>query len=209
MKTNKHQTNKRSAFTLIEMIGVLAVIAILAALLIPKIFEAINNARINTAVVGYNTIKTAVMDHYGKYGNFTLGGTNATVPTTTTGINGYDTNVLAAEALIDKPFAPRVGTNAYVVWSTCSAANTAVTGSVNAYDLDGNSSAANDAAGTYILECVIEGVALADAQAISRRLDGPSLSEVENAATADLRGRVIYAVNGNNPVAVRMYITHR
>src|SRR6266436_5262795 len=35
------------AFTLIEMIGVLAVIAVLAALLIPKIFESINSARLN------------------------------------------------------------------------------------------------------------------------------------------------------------------
>ena len=59
---------RSTGFTLIEMIGVLAVIAILAALLIPKIFEAINSARINNCVVSYNTIKTATMDHYGKYG---------------------------------------------------------------------------------------------------------------------------------------------
>ncbi len=47
------------AFTLIEMIGVLAVIGILAALLVPKIFEAINNARINSTAVSIATIKTA------------------------------------------------------------------------------------------------------------------------------------------------------
>jgi len=34
-------------FTLIEMIGVLAMIAILASMLIPKIYEAINSARIS------------------------------------------------------------------------------------------------------------------------------------------------------------------
>ena len=47
MKINTHLPKRRQskAFTLIEMIGVLAVIAILAALLIPKIFNAINSAQ--------------------------------------------------------------------------------------------------------------------------------------------------------------------
>src|SRR6266478_6268586 len=43
MKLNSVKTNKdkkRDAFTLIEMIGVLAVIAILAAMLIPRVFSA-------------------------------------------------------------------------------------------------------------------------------------------------------------------------
>ena len=66
IRSNKHRVSQ--AFTLIEMIGVLAVIAILASMLIPKIFEAINSARINNTVQSYNAIKTAVMDHYGKYG---------------------------------------------------------------------------------------------------------------------------------------------
>ncbi len=62
-------------FTLIEMIGVLAVIAILASMLIPKIFEAINSARVNNAAVSYNAMKTAVMDHYGKYGSILVSNT--------------------------------------------------------------------------------------------------------------------------------------
>src|SRR3989442_1205450 len=85
MKVRKFGQPRRSvAFTLIEMIGVLAVIAILAALLIPKIFEAINNARISNALVSYNTVKTACMDHYAKYGginNTANRGTSAVPPT--------------------------------------------------------------------------------------------------------------------------------
>src|SRR6266704_6062192 len=79
MKIRCTKTRKANAFTLIEMIGVLAVIAILAALLIPKIFEAINNARINNAVVSYNTVKAACMDHYGKYGAIDATTNGATV----------------------------------------------------------------------------------------------------------------------------------
>ena len=45
----------RKGFTLIEMIGVLALIAILASLLLPKIYEAINGSRIsNTTALGGN-----------------------------------------------------------------------------------------------------------------------------------------------------------
>ncbi len=51
--------SNRQAFTLIEMIGVLAVIAILAAVLIPKVFSAINNARVNNAAMSVQTVKTA------------------------------------------------------------------------------------------------------------------------------------------------------
>src|SRR6266508_2239229 len=69
----KHR-RKLGGFTLIEMIGVLAVIAILASLLIPKIFEAINNARVNNASVTCGTVKTAIADHYAKFGSIAIDG---------------------------------------------------------------------------------------------------------------------------------------
>ena len=69
MKIISNQRKSSQAFTLIEMIGVLAVIAILASMLIPKIFEAINNSKINNAAVSYNTVKTALADHYAKWGS--------------------------------------------------------------------------------------------------------------------------------------------
>ena len=47
LKTTK--TKKGLGFTLVELIGVMAVIAILSAMLIPKIFDAINSARIEHA----------------------------------------------------------------------------------------------------------------------------------------------------------------
>src|ERR1035438_6061253 len=102
-------------FTLIEMIGVLAVIAILAALLIPKVFSAINQARVNGVTVSLDTVKTALVDHYGKYGNFDQQfGTNGII-TFTTGIStGYDTNILTIEGLLDKPFIAAISTNATI-----------------------------------------------------------------------------------------------
>src|SRR5437588_6651261 len=67
--TSIHYPSRRQAgFTLIEMIGVLAVIAILASLLIPKIFSAIDSSRAGNASMSCNTVKAAVADHYSKFG---------------------------------------------------------------------------------------------------------------------------------------------
>src|SRR5215468_6701873 len=94
----------QSGFTLIEMIGVLAVIAILAAVLIPKVFEAINNAKVNNAAMSCNTVKTALADHYAKAGSLaaevTPYGTNNTL---TIPVPQYDA-VLLREGFLDKPF---------------------------------------------------------------------------------------------------------
>src|SRR5580700_8552874 len=103
------EESTETAFTLIEMIGVLAVIAILAALLIPKVFDAISNARVNNAAVSLETMRTAITDHYGKYGLLnTIGGTN---PINTFPYPNYDVAMMT-EGLLDKPFAVKIGTGA-------------------------------------------------------------------------------------------------
>src|SRR5271165_701149 len=102
LRGQRQEHTRREAFTLIEMIGVLAVIAILAAMLIPKVFSAIDAARVNSTAVNLDTVKTAVADHYGKYGQFNmLFGTN-NVTGSTNIFTGYDTAVLLQEGLLDK-----------------------------------------------------------------------------------------------------------
>jgi len=216
MRINPIQTNpinkrKVRAFTLIEMIGVLAVIAILAALLIPKVFSAINDARINSALVGCETVKTAIVDHYGKFGRFDC--TNGVVITPfTTPYGGYDTNVLMVEGLIDKPFMTKVGTNSTIRVAVCAAAGTPVTGSGAAYNLSGNGSA-NEATGQFVVEAVISGMAEADAQAISQRIDGITMSsQGVTPGLPDTQGRVTYAAptgGAGGVVNVYIYLAHR
>lgn len=206
----------QSGFTLIEMIGVLAVIAILAALLIPKVFSAIADAKINNAVVSAETIKTAIADHYGKYGKFdTTFGTNGAVQaaidsaTIAAPYMGYDTNVLMFESLLDKPFQTKLGDAWTIQIRPGAAANVPVDGGVNpAYNLDGNS--VNNVVGQFVLEAVIKNVAEADAQAISQRVDGPNLTTT-SLGQSDNRGRVIYTQAGaaGSPVNVYIYLTHR
>jgi prepilin-type N-terminal cleavage/methylation domain-containing protein len=221
MKLNSLSNQRSSyqgAFSLIEMIGVLAVIAILAALLIAKVFSAIADAKINNTLVGTETIKSAVADHYGKYGRFdTIFGTNnLTAPQF-----GYDTKVLMFESLLDKPFQTKLGTNWYIIMASCDEAGDVVTApnatpngtdeGENAYCLDGNGPQ-NEASGQYVIEAVITGVPEADALALSQRLDGPSLS-ASSASTApgtgDLNGRVKYDGANGGVTTVYIYITHR
>lgn len=203
MKTTNRKTNRTNAFTLIEMIGVLAVIAILAALLIPKVFQAITEARINTVPVGAGTVKTGVIDHYAKYGALnTLRGTN----TMTAPIPDYDTLILLAEGFIDKPFEPRVGTTNNVILRAAGDAS-APSASDSRYNLSGGTNTLNEALGTHVVEALIEGVPIADAQAISARIDGLALSQAEGSTAADLLGRVKYA--GTNLTSVYIYLTHR
>ena len=194
------------AFTLIEMIGVLAVIAVLAALLIPKIFESINNARINQVVLSCQTIKTAVLEHYGKFQS--LASSNG-VPLTTLPNDNFD-GVLLAEGLIDQTFTAKIGVTSFIRVRSVTgfSANTTVDPAVpsSGYDLDGDGM--NDIVGAqYLIEAIIVQVSDADARDLNNILDGPQLGETTSGQ--DFKGRVTYhKPSGSNPLVVRIYLTH-
>jgi prepilin-type N-terminal cleavage/methylation domain-containing protein len=191
MKTQKrNEVQAKRAFTLIEMIGVLAVIAILAALLIPKIFEAINNARVNNALVSYNTVKTAVMDHYAKYGGIDRSTNNVIL--VGTGLTAYD-HTLLTEGFLDKPFLTKIGSTS---WVQVVAAN------LSQYDLDGDGNIDTTNGASYVVEAIIAGVPGTDARDVNDRLDGSGAPFTW--ANPDTKGRVKY--DGTN---LDIYITHR
>jgi prepilin-type N-terminal cleavage/methylation domain-containing protein len=209
-----------SGFTLIEMIGVLAVIAILAAVLIPKVFEAINNARVSNASMSVNSMKTSCIDHYAKFGTFpTDGSTTPATPITTLPYDAFDT-VLVKEGLADKPFSVKIGdgtTGATGARVRIVPAATTVGGTIDGvnlavaqYNLSGNTTPVGDTIGTWLVEAVIKGVTLADARALNASIDGTS-SGMGEISGNDFGGRVIYAkpTNAGDPVDVHIYLTHR
>jgi prepilin-type N-terminal cleavage/methylation domain-containing protein len=200
---------RRKAFTLIEMIGVLAVIAILAALLIPKIFEAINNARINNACISVNTVKTALADHYAKYGS--LASANGAVIAIGNTSTNFDSIALLAEGFIDKPFEVKISNASDIRLVQGATTATAASGANSAYDLDG-SGTANDAGPdtAVVAEALITNVNATDAWELSKRLDGEQITLTPaDASTEDLKGRVKYATPANGVTDVHVYLTHR
>jgi prepilin-type N-terminal cleavage/methylation domain-containing protein len=209
MRITISQRKSSQAFTLIEMIGVLAVIAILASMLIPKIFEAINSARVNNAAVSYNAVKTAVMDHYGKFGSL-LSSNGVAIAAGDASLANYDKYILLREALVDKAFAVRIGdgsTNT-VIKVVPMLGTAAVSGINEQYDLDGDGASDTGGSGNLV-EAVISGVATADAIELSHRLDGIPLSQATGSVAADLAGRVKYATPVNGITDVYIYIAHR
>ena len=71
MKKKEFMKNE-AGFTLIEMVGVLAVIAILAALVAPKIFEVIVDSKATRFAGEVNTYKTAVTRWYKDMGTLAI-----------------------------------------------------------------------------------------------------------------------------------------
>ena len=202
MKIRNAQYRNAQAFTLIEMIGVLAVIAILAGLLIPKVFEAINNARVNNAAVSYNTVKSAISDHYAKFGSLlSSNGVTFTLPNPAAA--NYD-GMLLTEGFLDKKFQVKIGdTNSHVQVVNALAAGGTIGPSDAAHDLDGTGG--NDAVGGVVVQAVISGVTELDAKDLNDRLDGATLGTA--ILTSDLVGRVKYATG--SPTTVYIYVTHR
>jgi prepilin-type N-terminal cleavage/methylation domain-containing protein len=190
-------------FTLIEMIGVLAVIAILAALLIPKVFSAINQARVNGVTVSLETVKTALVDHYGRYGNFDQQfGTNATPIAFINGVStSYDTNVLMVEGLLDKPFLAAIATtNATIELCQGGKENNGTP-----FQL-GGPGIGSTAGATYVLQAKLTGVSVADAKDLNDRIDGTVLGFP--IGSQDTVGRVEYTmISGSGNVYI--YLTHR
>jgi type II secretory pathway pseudopilin PulG len=201
MKIRSRTNRKAAAFTLIEMIGVLAVIAILAAVLIPKVFEAINNSRINNAAMSVQTVKTALADHYAKFGS--IASSNSVVLTTLPNPN-FDV-VLLNEGFLDKLFTTKIGiTTNNVFISSTGTTPPAVDATSHTYDLNGDGTV-DTLANTIVVDAVITGCTEQDAKDLNDRIDGIALGTA--IGTADTLGRVKY--DATSPTTAYIYITHR
>ena len=203
MKTNTKNTTNHG-FTLIEMVGVLAVIAILAALLVPKIFAAINDSRISSAVSGVNACKTATMTYFGKTAAFPLTTTTDAASILATRFD----QVLVDEKLMDQLLSCKIAetaSSARVTPITAAADAAAVAGDGTCFSLDG----VTPITGVKVVYIKLEGVTASDAKELSRRSTGKTLYILDEPTTglhpADIQhllrvlGRL---VDGGNTVVV-------
>lgn len=210
MKTTPHNKSPRSGFTLIEMIGVLAIIAVLAALLIPRIFSAINESRISGAAMSYNSLKSAAMTYFGKHGRFGDSAGAAYSDAALAAPVVYDTVLLQA-GVLEKPFATKVGDNATVHIALAAAATVDPAdfdaASVPAFNLDGNATVLNEATGRAVIYATLTNVSSDDAKDLNDRIDGATLGSALGAE--DAQGRVKYGEPVNGNTTVYLYVAHK
>ena len=190
--------NSSKAFSLIEMIGVLAIIGILASVVAPKVFDAIRDAKITGAVGVLQTVKSSATDYARKYNNLPIDGNKApggtfTRPygdglavTTNTATFG---DLLIFEGILDKLVVP-IGPNLNATYSTASVTLNPV-GAAGAKPVNTNlnypmvlcrtygsllestrlfSSAQNS---TRVVFMVIPGLTTLEAAGLKTKIDGP------------------------------------
>jgi prepilin-type N-terminal cleavage/methylation domain-containing protein len=218
-------SKSRHGFTLVEMIGVLSVISILASLLVPRVFQAINDSRVAAAAASYNGVKSAVNEYFGRFG--LLGGANgATINiANNAAFEEWDLNVLVSGGFMERPFMVKLGNGLVGLTDdgsrlrlinisdngpTTDPASVAADLAQGAYDLDGSGGATdNDIIGGTVVEAVINGVEEKDARDLSLAIDGPSLAAAAAAGSADTKGRVKYLIGNDGLASIRIYVAHK
>ena len=154
-------THRQRGFTMIEMIGVLAVIAILASIVAPKIFDAIRDSKINTFASNIQAVETAVANYYKDTGALpSSGGDLISAPS---GVSNWKGPYL--DKSLDKLFTSLTSTVVLVKESSSARGYAISTSGTNSY--------ANK---TSIVSLGFGSIDPADAKAVSGVIDGDSAS---------------------------------
>ena len=210
-------------FTLIEMIGVLAIIAILAAAVAPRVFEVIADSRGTRMATEVRAIETGVTRYYGDVGtiqnldkatgNPAVDAVGALYQETLTSRVALDATpgTLAAWRRFNGPYlekfitgAPAIGTSQNLFVAAAEAATDDATTTNNAFNLDGNATT-NDTPGGGPQAVVILQVTGAD-QADFEKVD--SIFDEGVTGTKGLNGRVKYD-GTSSPTEMLILIAYR
>lgn len=208
------QPNGQQGFTLIEMIGVLAIIAILIAAVSPRIFDAISDSRISNCAALVKTLQTTVSKYYADAGTvFPLNAAGVTVannagtalPDILTGVTPVPAPAAGLWSKVKSPYLdkfassnPPIGT-AMTMPAVLAVAGAAANTNTN-YDLNGDGSG-DIAAGNQLVSLLITGVSQKEFTNLDRILDegiGTTATEKQT------RGKVKWAAAGAG--TLRIYL---
>jgi prepilin-type N-terminal cleavage/methylation domain-containing protein len=204
-------------FTLVEIIGVVALIAILAAILAPRVVGIIGRGKVNATAQAIASLKTATMDYIAQ--NSALPIRDGSAATNGAVANGRFDADLVAGGFLEKLFACGIGNQTFDnsplpgrVHVRSQAASiskravkpTATTGG-NSFDLDRDASIADFTTEHTVVAAVIPGAVLSEAIALNKEIDGV----VNKGAKADTVGRCVYSdADPEKRVTIYVYIAH-
>jgi prepilin-type N-terminal cleavage/methylation domain-containing protein len=202
----KLKINRKSSsgFTLIEMIGVLAIIGILASVVAPKVIEAIRDAKVTSSLANLNTIKSAAINYYARYNSYVPDSTKLAVEPGSTPPTGWNrsygktgvltaplTNfgdILMSEGLLEK-IASSLGTSGTTQGANASSATAVVGISTSDYPevlcktITTTKQFTGAQNATRIITFRIPAVSLLEAAAMKTKVDGPFTATQINGAS--------------------------
>lgn len=126
MKKHLKQIRQSKGYSLLELVLVIAIVAVMVGLLLPKGFDALRTARVQQVVKTVDALKTAIVDYLSLAGgNGSLPRTEGTgIPTAGAALTGATDAakgnaarldaVLLATGRMERPLALRMGTQSYV-----------------------------------------------------------------------------------------------
>lgn len=230
LRRNKRQGDgvrlDSQGFTLIEMIGVLAVVAVLAAMVLPKVFEVIAESRVNAMAASVKAYETAVIKYYSDIGNLAPLNAAGTPTDETTGdsataislaarltLSSSDALVLATGSWpkfrgpylekFDSATPPALGTTMYLPCTTAVAYDTAVTATNLGWDLKGDDGNSDIPTGASVVYYRLVGLGLEDFDRFDSIIDRDIGTTT---ATKQLRGRAKYDTATDT---LYLYLAHR
>ena len=210
MKTSVKQN---SAFTLIEMIGVLAIIGILAAVVAPRVIESIRDAKVTSAVASVSAAKTAAIGYYQRYDNFPLDSdldtvldyksdpTNPLEYTPAIGALDFGDVLVRQSQLLEQEKAPigRTGTLAHAIGCSPVGPTATLIGGAVYTGTTATMRFKSSGSATRVVYYFMPNLTLQEASALAAKVNGPFTADAVSDLSfveASLAGNGIAAVGG-------------
>lgn len=225
MRRSQFMRNEQG-FTLIEMIGVIAVIAILASMVAPKIFSTIQDAKINALASAAKTYEIGATKYYADLGTIqplnAVGtpandaiGNSATVTSLPARLTLAKADPLVGTTNLWPRFngpylekfntaSPPFGTQIFMPSTVGVAYGTATTAANVGFDLKGTTGTSDIPTNSTVAYIQLIGVSQTDFETLDRMFE-PEIGTT--AAEKQLRGRVKWGAAGGGTALI--YLAHR